>query len=143
MCNNAKQNRLTEQNNQIKSEIVDKQIQDGLMRFIYSMNDSLAFNRVYTVEFYNKDMFHVFTRKDSAIFISTLNCSIKFAGYKGIVSFNDYTVAIMDEENIGAMYYDTLCLHQIPLNLLKCIDDSLRFGIAFTLRNGVLIEWNP
>ena len=143
-CRNIKQNTVTEPDNQVKPEVLDKQIQDALMLFIDDL-DAINFvlDRVYTVEFFNKGTSFVFTYKDSAVIISSLNCSVELVGYKGIISFNNYAVAIIDEDNIGLNYYDTVSLCKIPLNLLKCLNEELRAGSTYIIKNGILKEWRP
>lgn len=155
MCCNTKQNNqnsVIEPNNTVEGEVLNKQIQDGLMLFIDDMedmkdmkevNDTSVFDRVYTVEFFNKDFRHPFTQKDTVVVISTLNCDIECFGYKGIIFFKEFTVAIFDEANVGSNFYDNLCLEIIPLNTLECMNVYLRYTNTFRIKDGILKEWRP
>jgi hypothetical protein len=127
---------------------IDKQIQEGINLYtgrLKAQKDKKALNnKIYTVEFFNKTNPHgFFTEKDTIIVISSLNCRFKYFGYKGIIIFDEHVVAIMDAENTGFNYYDTLSLAKVPLNTLKCVDYSPympRRTIIYKVQHAKLIE---
>ena len=105
--------------------------------------NTMCKNICYSIEFTYKDKSNNILTNDSIIYISTLNCNEAYAGYRGIINNENYTIAIIDNSDFGNLIYDSTKIVKKPIGSLKCNKDSMIFYYAYKIINGSLIEWNP
>lgn len=89
----------------------------------------------------NKNLYY----SDTTATISYYTCFFKDSnnGYKGILRFENYNIAIFDANNIGHKYYNVDSLEEISLDYFKCIPMDIMLMSTFYHTNGKLRYWNP
>jgi hypothetical protein len=86
----------------------------------------------YTMEFLRE-------KEDSIVIISYKMCNKDYIGYKGILDFIDYYVAILDSDNIGLYFYDNESIINIKIEELKCINSDVQVFTSVKIK-GIDIE---
>jgi hypothetical protein len=88
----------------------------------------------YTMEFLRE-------KGDSIVIISYKMCNKDYIGYKGILDFMDYYVAILDSDNIGSYFYDNESMINMKIEEAKCINSEVQVFTIVKIR-GIDIESN-
>lgn len=141
-CTNKQEDKLY---HPVKIHKLDTGLERELFRFAkeMSLSDSLLKSTIYTIEFFNENLYSLFTDKDTVLLLSIFSCEKKYTGYKGLMKINDNFVLIMDKNNIGQNFYNKNFIINIPLNKLKCINEKLLSTLVFKVNNNELVEWKP
>ena len=82
---------------------------------------------------------------DSLVTISYYVCGMEYpmSEYKGILTIDNYNIAIFDKNDVGLKYYNADSLATIPIDRFKCYSMSLESALAFYMKGDTLRYWNP
>ena len=111
----------------------------------YDIDSSLLSESCLTMRFIgSKDEQDIFY-SDSIAIVSYYICDMEYPThqYKGVLSISNHNVAIFDDDDIGAKYYNEKKLVSIPLEKFRCLTMSVIPNLTFHMNDNGLHPWNP
>ena len=100
---------------------LDKAVVEHLERYMNGVEQDCEIEwddrKCYTVDFYGKDSTRGCHPNDTVLCFAYYNPNIrkKYEGYRGVLNIANRRVAILDQDCVGARYYDKSKLERIPL----------------------------
>ena len=132
-------------------EILDLKLRNAVAKLIgdtaegYGIDSSSLSESCLTIQFTDScgepDIFF----SDSLVTISYYVCEVEYPmyEYKGILTVDNYNIAIFDKNNVGLKYYNTDSLVTIPIDKFECYSMSLTSALVFYMKGDSLRYWNP
>lgn len=139
-------NKIEDKDNHTKeiTLVLNEDLKEHAIKFINECinNDSSMKNITFSIEFVNSRLFLKDHKSDTLIFIHPMSCNSKIEGFKGIVLIVGSVTAIVDNFDIGNNYYTDYLLLDVPLDSLKCSQDTLG-GIELLVKGEELYDLGP